>query len=58
VRVRRQPDTYPARDGDVEIVLSRVADGSETVTVTATGYFSGQPGNPTVRTYELDQDDY
>jgi len=46
--------TYPARDGEVEIVWSKVEDGADTVTVTTTGYFTGQAGNPTLRTYELD----
>jgi hypothetical protein len=44
--------TYPARTGEVEIMRSRAATG-DTVTVKATGLFSGSAGNPTVRSYPL-----
>jgi hypothetical protein len=44
--------TYSARDGDVEIVYSWSPEGAQVV-MTSTGFFSGSPGNPTVKSFKL-----
>lgn len=45
--------TYPARDGEVEIVLTRTEKSVDKVTVTTTGFFTKSHGTPMLRTFEL-----
>jgi hypothetical protein len=44
---------YSARDGDVEIVYSWTPKIAQIV-MTATGFFAGSPGNPTVKAFKYD----
>lgn len=46
--------TYPARDGEVEVVTVKTEGAPNKVTVATTGFFSGSYGKSTLKTFQLD----